>query len=106
MVVDNGYCALTDLCETFDIIAVEEHWLTPYNLDKLRKFNAQFDCICSSTHDKIQPGLNTGRPFGGIRILFNKTRVFDLWNIGHTQYQKQYQPTPCRFFLLVFDCQF
>jgi len=70
---DNGYSALTDLCKSFDIIAVEEHWLAPYNLDKLRNFNAQFDCFCwSSMSDKIELGLNTGRPFGGIGILFNK----------------------------------
>jgi len=81
---DNGYSALTDLCETFDIIAVEKYCLAPYNLDKLRNFNAQFDCICwSSMHDKIQLGLNTGSPFGGIGIRAQvNIRVLDVMPNG------------------------
>ena len=70
---DNGYTTLTELYNSFDIIAVEEQWLAPYNLDKLRNFDSNFNCLCwSSMPDKTQLGLNTGRPFGGIGVLFNK----------------------------------
>ena len=46
----SGLSCLTDLCDSgiCDIICVQEHWLAPYNLNKLQNFHAEFDCLCWS----------------------------------------------------------
>jgi len=70
-----------------DIIGVQEHWLAPYNLNKLQNFHTDFDCLCwSALAEKLQSGLLTGRPFGGIGVLINKQlnvkiRVLDVMSI-------------------------
>jgi len=42
----SGLSCLTDLCDSgiYDIICVQEHWLAPYNLNKLQNFHSEFDC--------------------------------------------------------------
>jgi len=57
-----------------DIIAVEEHWLDPYNLDKLTNIDSEFQVYSwSAMADKISSGFLTGRPFGGLGLFVRKT---------------------------------
>jgi len=71
----SGLSCLTDPCDSgvCDIIGVQEHWLAPYNLNELQNFHTEFDCLCwSAMAEKLQSGLLTGRPFGGIGVLISK----------------------------------
>ena len=81
---DNGLPALQDLCKKVDIIAVEEHWLASYNMDKLLNLNADFQILgWTAMNDKINSGFLTGRPYGGLGLLARKnlniqTAVLDI----------------------------
>ena len=80
---ENGYSTLKDLCDTYDIVGVEEHWLAPYNLVKLKNFHSHYDCLCwSAMTDKLQHGLTSGRPFGGIGVLFNRKLDLNVRVLG------------------------
>ena len=71
---NNGHSTLNDLCTTGDIIVVEEHWLAPYHLDKLVNFHFSFAGYdWSAMCDKIQNGILSGRPFGGLGVLIRKS---------------------------------
>ena len=53
-----GHHFLLDLCVKNDIIAVQEHWLANYDLDKVIHFNSEFSGIAhSAMTDKLQQGL-------------------------------------------------
>jgi len=50
----NVNSTLIDLCGSYDIVTVEEHWLASYNLDKLKHCHSQYDCLCwSAMTDKL-----------------------------------------------------
>jgi len=71
---NNGSSGLSDLCQFADIIAIEEHWLTPYNLDQLLKLDDDFMCFgWSAMYDRISAGFITGRPHGGLGLLIRKS---------------------------------
>ena len=87
---NSGYSCLKDLCDsgTYDIICVEEHWLTPYNLELLKNFHEEYDCFCwSAMYEKMRCDIMVGRPFGGIGVLISKrccikARVVDVMSNG------------------------
>lgn len=80
---NNGFSALNDLCTTGDIIVVEEHWLAPYNLDKLLNFHPSFEGFCwSAMCDKVHNGILKGRPFGGLGILVKKNLDLSVSVLG------------------------
>lgn len=55
-----------------DIIALQEHWLTPTNLHKLCEVSEDYFFIGSSSMgDVLTAGPLFGRPFGGTAILIN-----------------------------------
>jgi len=69
-----GFRLFSNLCFLSDIIAVEEHWLAPYNLDKFTNINSEFKVHSwSAMTDKISSGFLTGRPFGGLGLFVRKT---------------------------------
>jgi len=71
---NTSHTALADLCNFADIIAVQEHWLAPYNLDCLINFNSEFQCLgWSSMTEKLNSGFLVGRPFGGLGLLIRKS---------------------------------
>ena len=70
---NNGLSTLNDLCGLADIIAVQEHWLAPYDLAKLTSFSNDFVGFgWSAMHEKLQTCILTGRPFGCIGVLIKK----------------------------------
>src|SRR5437867_5250343 len=70
----NGLPLLTILCQSYDIILLQEHWLTTCELGKLNNINSSFTSIGVSAMDKrIESGILIGRPFGGTAFLFKST---------------------------------
>lgn len=55
-----------------EVFLLQEHWLTPANLDKLHELLPQYLCFCSSAmRSSVESGLLYGRPFGGVAIYVN-----------------------------------
>ena len=64
-----------DLCtsQKHDIIFLQEHWLTPDSMHKLRNINEHYSCYgISAMEDAVSSGYLIGRPFGGTSILVKK----------------------------------
>ena len=69
----NRFSLLTSLCKNYDIVLVQEHRLPSSVLCKLSTLDRNFDCCAVSSMDaKSCHGPLTGRPFGGVAILWNK----------------------------------
>ena len=63
---NQGEAYSKSLCESYDIIFVQEHWLAPFDLDKLRILLDNKICFSSSAmNDIISKDCLIGRPFGG-----------------------------------------
>jgi hypothetical protein len=70
---NQGKSLLVDLCDSCDIIMVQEHWLLPKDLDMINNFNCNFVGVSSSAMGNvIGKGVLKGRPFGGVGMLVNK----------------------------------
>lgn len=66
---------LKDICENikYDMISIQEHWLTPVNMVKLKSFSCQYLVYGKSAMESaISAGFLRGRPFGGAAIMLNK----------------------------------
>jgi exonuclease III len=72
---NQGIVGLKELINllTPDAIFVQEHWLTPDNLNKLDAIsNDYYFCGSSAMGSSVSAGPLYGRPFGGTAILINK----------------------------------
>lgn len=67
--------SVTDLCEKYDIIALQEHWLIPDDLGYLDKIHPDFSYHGVSAVD-MSAGVLKGRPYGGTAILW-RTSLFN-----------------------------
>ena len=65
---------LNNLCELYDIVLIQEHWLLPFELGLLNNIHDDFIGIGVSAVD-ITSDLLKGRPYGGTAILYNKALV-------------------------------
>jgi len=72
---NQGSSLLKDLCNNnYDIIAVEEHWLSATDLHKIINFHCDFQGFAwSAMTDKLQKDIIIGRPFGGLGLLVNRS---------------------------------
>ena len=61
-----------------DVILLQEHWLTPANLNKFDQcFDNYFTFGCSVMANAIDAGIIKGRPFGGvISMISNDLRKY------------------------------
>ncbi|XP_063358893.1 uncharacterized protein LOC134648321 [Cydia amplana] len=59
------------LCNTADIIAIQEHWLIPSDLAYLNTISDEFACTGTSAVDTTA-GMLRGRPYGGTALLWRK----------------------------------
>lgn len=69
---NQGYLTITDLIEreSPDVFLLQEHWLTPSNLDLFDStFKDYFTFGCSAMNSCVEAGLLRGRPYGGVMIL-------------------------------------
>ena len=74
--LNNGRSGLFDLCSNTKtvLVAVQEHWLTPNNLNDLNSIHPDFVGFgISSMSDRLCDGIYNGRPFGGVGFLWRKT---------------------------------
>ena len=63
----NGLSMLKAVCNSYDIILVQEHWLHSHELHKFSELFSDFgSCRISAMNDKLAAGLVVGRPFGGV----------------------------------------
>lgn len=60
------------LCQTSDIIALQETWLLPHDIPFLSSIDPQFDFVGKSAVD-TSSGILRGRPYGGVAILWRKS---------------------------------
>src|SRR5688572_13823654 len=68
----NGSSLLSSLSQSYDIILLQEHWLTTNNLNKLNDINPNFTSFAVSAMDKkTESSILNGRPFGGTAFLVN-----------------------------------
>ena len=73
----NGLNTVIDLCSTFNLVAVQEHWLRSDNLNNIALINEKFAYYgASGMGDACSNGILRGRPFGGVAFLWN-TAVFN-----------------------------
>ena len=57
-----------------DILLLQEHWLTPTNMDKFDTFFPDFFSFrCSVMNKQVDSGMLRGRPFGGVVTLINNS---------------------------------
>ena len=63
---------LNKLFQKNDIIGIQEHWLNNLELDLLSNINLDFRGFGVSPMDP-GPGMLTGRPYGGLGIIWRKT---------------------------------
>jgi len=67
---NNGLSMVNTLCEKYDFILLQEHWLSSAELNKLNFIHKDFTPFSVSAMDaKISNGILVGRPFGGTAIL-------------------------------------
>ncbi|CAH2093497.1 unnamed protein product [Euphydryas editha] len=66
--------AVKFLCQSADILALQETWLLPHDIPYLGQIHDDFEYIGKSAVD-LTAGIFRGRPYGGVAILWRK-RVF------------------------------
>ena len=60
------------LCEQFDVIILQELWLSNEDISLLRSIHKAFEAYAvSAMNDQL--GIQVGRPFGGIGVLWRKS---------------------------------
>ena len=69
--IKNSICDVIKLCDNNDIIFIQEHWLPLQDLSYLGNIHKDFTFIASSPVD-LSNGILTGRPYGGLAVLYNK----------------------------------
>jgi len=62
---------IQDLCKKFDIILLQEHWLYPDDLSYISQLSPDF-CSFSLSPMSIDDRLLSGRPHGGVSIMWRK----------------------------------
>ncbi len=67
----NSVAEICELCDSSDLVFLQEHWLLPFELDQLNNLHAKFFATSKSAVD-ISSSVLVGRPYGGTAILFKK----------------------------------
>ena len=70
--VKNSVHEVRELCEKFDLILIQEHWLLPNELGMLNNIHPEFMSVAHSAVD-ISHDVLVGRPYGGTAILYRKS---------------------------------
>ena len=70
---NQGIPTVTELINDLspDVFLLQEHWLTPDNLNKFDTLNDYFSFGTSAMTSTVSSGILTGRPFGGVICLIN-----------------------------------
>jgi exonuclease III len=62
---------ICELCDSSDLVFLQEHWLLPFELGLLNNIHSNFFAVSKSAVDTTRDVL-VGRPYGGTAILFRK----------------------------------
>jgi hypothetical protein len=70
---NQGYSAINELMDVHhsDVFLLQEHWLTPANLNKFNVFPDYLAFGYPAMNDTTESGILFGRPYGGVTILIN-----------------------------------
>lgn len=63
--------SVREICEMSDVVALQETWLLPHDIPFLSTISDKFEYTGRSAVD-TSAGLLTGRPYGGVAILWRK----------------------------------
>jgi len=68
---NQGFSTIRDLSLSIspDVYLLQEHWLTPSNLNKFDIFRNYFSFGSSAMSSTVESGILYGRPFGGVMTL-------------------------------------
>ena len=69
---NQGQVLLNDICmqNKYDILFIQEHWLSPAVLSKILNFSENYIGFgISAMEAAVSSGMLRGRPFGGTAIL-------------------------------------
>ena len=72
---NQGCTLLHEICESnvYDVIFIQEHWLSPSLINKILNFNVKYIGFgVSAMTNVVSSGLLRGRPFGGTAILLKE----------------------------------
>jgi exonuclease III len=70
--VKSSGCEILKLCKNCDIVLLQETWLFDYDLPYLASISEDFYAKGISSIDSSS-GIHTGRPYGGLAILWRKS---------------------------------
>ena len=74
-----GITYLEHLCNDYNIIFVQEHWLAPFDLSCLDKIGKHMVCYASSAMDTaVSHSCLKGRPFGGLAVFVNSSYAVNI----------------------------
>lgn len=65
------------LCDTYDIVMLQEHWLLPHELSMLSSIHPEFLSVAKSSVS-ISSDILRGRPYGGTAILYRKDLAVNI----------------------------
>jgi len=81
---NQGVSILPNILSLYDVVCVQEHWLFPFDLNKLSAISDKFVTFsCSSMSDVISNGTFKGRPYGGLAVFVKKDLCSDI-SLLHT----------------------
>lgn len=82
---NQGFSTIRDLSLSItpDIFLLQEHWLTPSNLNKFDIFKNYFSFGSSAMSSTVESGILYGRPFGGVMTLI-KDSLRPFTQLVHT----------------------
>lgn len=70
--IKSSVTEVVDLCNKFDIICLQEHWLLPNEISYLSNIHPDFLAVGHSAVNLSQEIL-IGRPYGGTGILYKRS---------------------------------
>src|SRR5271155_1510440 len=82
---NQGNALLREMCSSglYDIIFIQEHWLTPALMYKLINISDNYTCFgISAMETAVSTGILKGRPFGGCSILVRKLYSKAISNVA------------------------
>ncbi|CAK1598235.1 unnamed protein product [Parnassius mnemosyne] len=70
--IKRSFEGVRELCRSADVIALQETWLLPHELPLLSTIDSDFGATGTSAIN-TSDGLLTGRPYGGVALLWRKS---------------------------------
>jgi exonuclease III len=87
----NGLNMVKTLCQSYDIVLLQEHWLITNNLHKFNDIDSDFQHYSISSMDSIiASGILVGRPHGGVSVLYRKSLSNRIEILSHDDVEGRY----------------